>query len=169
MEDGLLRCWIDDTKSVLVVPTAGQQDVARMYHEYGHHGRTKTLETLKDRFFWLDMRKTVEEVIQTCERCQRRKAKPDKTQLHHLKEANYPFQCISMDYLAIDVRRDEKYKLLTIVDNYTRFGFICRVRSEKAALLAKVLYEEVFTRFGFPEEIHTDQGRSFTSSVVKDL
>ena len=169
LNNDLFRYCVDDTKNVLVVPTTLQYEVARKYHEYGHYGRTRTLETLKDKFFWCDMRKTVEDVMRTCERCQRRKAKPDKVQLHHLKEATRPFECVSMDYVAIDARRDEKFKLLTIIDNYTRFGFVCRVKSEKAAVLAKLLYEEVFTRFGFPEEIHTDQGRSFTSSIVKEL
>ena len=99
-------------------------------------------------FFWLHLRKTVETVIESCERCQRRKRKENYIPLNHLKDVVRPFECISMDYLSIDVRRKEKWNILTIIDHYTRFGMVYKVKSEKENEVRNILYREVFLRFG---------------------
>ena len=67
-----------------------------------------------------------------------------------------------MDYLSIDVRREEKWKILTIIDHYTRFGMVYKVKSEKENEVRNILYREVFPRIGIPQEIHT-----FISKALK--
>ena len=136
-----------------------QRQIATEYHANGHFGRTRTVNTLRSKFFWLHLRRTVETVKQSCEICQRRKRKEEHIPLNHLKEVVRPFECIIMDYLSIDVRRKEKLKILTIINHYTRFGMVYKVESEKANEVRNILYREVFPRFGIPQEIHTDQGR----------
>ena len=162
-----LLYYREDVEDVLVVPRRLQRQIATEYHANGHFGRSRTVSTLRSKFFWLHLRKAVETVIQSCERCQRRKRKEEHIPLNHLKEVVRPFECISMDYLSIDVRREEKWKILTIIDHYTRFGMVYKVKSEKANEVRNILYREVFPRFGIPQEIHTDQGRTFISKALK--
>ena len=35
--------------------------------------------------------------------------------------------------------------------------------------MVEFIYEEIFTRFGVPREIVTDQGTQFTSKLMKEL
>ena len=76
---------------------------------------------------------------------------------------------ISMDLLNIDNRNEAKYKVLTVVDNFTKYGFAFDVKSENALNLAKLLYRHVYTKFGIPLVVHTDQGKSFLAKVVQEL
>ena len=98
--------------------------IAAEYHTNGHFERTMTVSTLKSKFFCLHLRKTVETEIESCERCQRRKKKEEHIPLNHLREVVRLFECISMDYLSNYVRREEKWKILTIPDHYTRFDMV---------------------------------------------
>ena len=43
------------------------------------------------------------------------------------------------------------------------------VKSENDSNMAKLLYRHIYTKFGIPQVIHTDQGKSFLSKVIKDL
>ena len=76
---------------------------------------------------------------------------------------------ISMYFLNIDNHNEAKYKVLTVVDNFTKFGFAFDVKSENSLNLAKLLYRHVYSKFGIPLVVHTDQGKSFLAKVVQDL
>ena len=76
---------------------------------------------------------------------------------------------ISMDFLNIDNRNEAKYKVLTVVDNFTKFGFAFDVKSENSLNLVKLLYRHVYSKFGIPLVVHTDQGKSFLAKVEQDL
>ena len=70
-----------------------------------------------------------------------------------------------MDYLTIDVRRKEKWKILTILDNYTRFGMVYKVKSGKENEVRNIIYREVFPRFGIPQDLGS--GNAFISKAFK--
>ena len=162
-----LLYYREHVEDVLVVPRRLERQKTAEYHANRHFGRTKTVSTLRSKFFWLHIIKTVETVIENCERCQRRKKKEEHIPLNHLKEVVRPFECISMDYLSIDVRKGEKWNILTIFYHYTIFGMVYKVKSEKANEVRYILYREVFPSFGIPQEIHTDQGRTFIIKALK--
>ena len=43
------------------------------------------------------------------------------------------------------------------------------MKNMKASTIAQILMNEFITRYGVPEILHTDQGRNFESSLIKEL
>ena len=58
---------------------------------------------------------------------------------------------------------------LTIIDDFTRFAALIALPDKKEQTIAKALVERVFSNFGPPEALHSDQGPEFKNIVVKQL
>ena len=59
--------------------------------------------------------------------------------------------------------------VLVIVDHFTRYTRAYVTKDQKASTAAKTLYKGFILMFGAPERILMDQGKAFTSEVVKQL
>lgn len=59
--------------------------------------------------------------------------------------------------------------MLIVTDNFTRYAQACITKDQKALIVAKVLFEKFFVHYGFPNRIHSDQGRDFESQVIKEF
>ena len=82
MRDGVLcRKWVNydgnDAKYLLVVPKSLQRFILSQLHDTGtsgaHLGISKTLNKVKERFFWYGLRSDVETWCANCEICGSRK------------------------------------------------------------------------------------------------
>ena len=56
-----------------------------------------------------------------------------------------------------------------ITDIFTKFTKAISTRNQSAITVAKVILNEWLYNFEIPERIHSDQGRNFLSSLVKEL
>lgn len=72
----LYRVWEspagDSTCKQLVLPKSLREEVLQSLHNTpsaGHFGVAKTLGRLRERFYWVQCRKEVEEYVQNCEVC----------------------------------------------------------------------------------------------------
>ena len=117
------------------------------------------------------MKKTVTNVVSTCERCQKSKTPKHKNRgpLEHIKSPSIPMHQLSMDFLLIDTRATSKLKILTVIDKFTKFAWAIIIKSENAKLTANKLYRELYTKFGVPSIVHTDRGKTFLSNVIHQL
>ena len=43
------------------------------------------------------------------------------------------------------------------------------MQNMEAATVARIMVDEVFTRFGIPDQIHSDQGRQFESRLFAEM
>ena len=69
-------------------------------HNLGHFGKPKTLEFLKQDYFWSRMTKDVERHVQRCQVCQKRKGTATNASLYlPLPVPNKPWEYISMDFV----------------------------------------------------------------------
>ena len=59
-----------------------QQAMKACHNDIGHLGSERSLDLLKDRFYWAGMTADMENHIQTCDRCLCFKSKPQKTELY---------------------------------------------------------------------------------------
>ena len=155
----------------LVVPNQQKKELTLLYHTFGHFGVTRNYKQLKQRFYWNNMKQTVTEVCSTCDRCQRAKTPKEKNKgpLTHIITPARPMHQLSIDFLAIDTKAQTKCKILTCVDEFTKYAFGILVKSENAEKTAEALYRNIYTKFGIPETVHSDNGATFVGKVLAGL
>ena len=59
--------------------------------------------------------------------------------------------------------------VLLVVDSFSRWTEAFALKSQDATSIAKVLYEEIFTRYGCPRVLLSDRGQAFMSKLVNAL
>lgn len=171
LDEGVLYHVSGSSKRV-VVPPSMRRDLFKLYHGRSvHAGTERTHETLRERFFWPRMYTQCAQWVSECMICLRRKRLPEsnRTKVASRPETSRPFEIVAIDFLSVDSRARSRFKILTVVDEFSRYAFAIPVRGETAKEAAKKLFDTVFTQFGFPEQIHSDQGKGFVGRVFKEL
>ncbi|KRY29757.1 Retrovirus-related Pol polyprotein from transposon 17.6 [Trichinella spiralis] len=157
-----------------VIPRARVPEVLDLIHNHptgGHLGVAKSLEKIRQRFYWPQQREDVEDWCRTCDACASRKAPQAKARAPmQIQPVGYPFQRIGVDVLGPleETKRGNRY-LLVICDYFTMWPEAFPMPDAEAATIARHLVNGIFCRFGAPETIHSDQGRNFESALIKEL
>ena len=136
----------------------------------GHLGVTKTLEKAR-RFYWPGQRRDVEDWCRSCTTCGARKSPSKRPRAPmQLERAGQPMQRVAMDILGPlpETPRGNKY-VLVISDYFTKWCEALPMANMEAATVARLFVSEFVCRFGAPESLHTDQGRNFESTLVKEM
>ena len=176
-ESVLYRLWENangrEIKEKLVVPFALQIELIKQLHstDYGGHlGVTKTLRKVKDRFYWVGCRENVEDYCRTCDVCNSRKGPSTRNQAR-MQQFNVgsPFERVAVDILGpLPVTERGNKFLIVLMDYFTKWPEVMPVPNQEAETIAEVLVDHVFSRFGVPMELHSDQGRNFESEVFRE-
>ena len=84
--------------------------------------------------------------------------------------SGYPMERIAVDILGeLPVtERGNKY-VLVVSDFFTKWTESYPMRNMEAATIAKLLVEQLFSRFGIPDQKHTDQGRQFENKLFAEM
>ena len=138
-----------------------------------HLGATKTLKSVQRRYmyYWVGMKADVRTFIRKCSACARRKS-PGKKRKAPLQQrlSGSLMERIALDILGPLPESDEGNKyVLVIADYYTKFVEAYPMQDETARTIAQILVEEFICRYEIPREIHSDQGRQFESTLVKNI
>lgn len=159
----------------LVVPSSLTQCLIERSHNppsSAHRGILKTIEILKRHYFWKTLIPDVKEFKNQCIVCKRTKApnfqmKPPMGS-HH--EVFRPWQKIYVDFLGPYPRsKGGNTCILIIVDAYSRYVMLEPIRQATASILVKFLERRVFSIFGVPQYIVSDNGRQFESNILAQL
>ena len=59
--------------------------------------------------------------------------------------------------------------ILSVIDHFTRFVVLIPIKDKAARTIVRHLIERVFSVFGPPETLHSDQGKEFENELVKEL
>uniref|UniRef100_A0A8C5D0D1 Integrase catalytic domain-containing protein n=1 Tax=Gouania willdenowi TaxID=441366 RepID=A0A8C5D0D1_GOUWI len=107
---------------------------------------------------------------QTCERCQVAKdAGPSaRSFLGHLL-ASEPNEILAIDFTMLEPSRSALENVLVVTDVFSKYTLAFPTRDQTASTVAQVLSVEWFSKFGAPVRIHSDQGRNFESTLIKQL
>ena len=162
----------EDAHSVdqLVLPTQLRPAVLRLAHDIpmaGHLGRKKTMDRIRQRFYWPKVYRDVKNHCRTCAQCQKSSMKG--APLIPLPIMDEPFQRIAMDIVGPLPRSSlGKRYILMICDYATRYPEAVALRTIDANAVAEELLT-FFSRVGVPEEILTDQGTNFMSQLLSEV
>ena len=59
--------------------------------------------------------------------------------------------------------------MLVIGDYFTKWTEVFPMKDMEAATVAKILVREFICCYGTPEQIHTDRGRNFETTHIKEI
>lgn len=154
-----------------VVPKGVRWQILKSNHdEIGHFGLDKTLEIIKNNYWFAKMRQFTKKYVQSCLECAHSKIPTGKKsgKLHSIEKVEEPFHTVHIDHLGPFVRSKHKNAyLLLIVDAFTKFVIIVPVKSTKSVHSIRAI-KNYFHTFSVPKRIISDRGTSFTSKSFQD-
>ena len=141
----------------------------------GHFGTRKTVEIVRKRFWWPQLRATVKSYCDTCLTCKQTKDPTTKPpgQLQPLPIPAGRFQSWSLDFVTDLPPVRGNNTILVIVDRLTKYVVLipCTMSDNKltAAKVAKLFMEHIVSRFGIPRDLIHDRDPRFTAAFWQEL
>ena len=132
-----------------------QQAVIDGCHRYlGHQGRDRTLSLLRERFWWPGMAQRMMMSVHNCPKCCIFEAKPQIPPLEPIL-CTEPLDLVHINYVSMEVTVGMKEKpvvknVLVVEDHFTRYTQVYVTNNHTTHTMARVLYNEFFSVFGFP-------------------
>ncbi|KAL7305098.1 hypothetical protein TKK_0002506 [Trichogramma kaykai] len=165
-EDGLWYFDQRQEKWKLSVPKDTKPRVLHDFHDAaGHPGEDETYRAIRDRFYWPNIKKSVRNHVKLCRICAcGKKSKSSNTDIrpHQPKE---PWSSIAVDFMGpypITARR--KRFILVVTDLFSRWTEAFPMVTSDTEKVIRIMEDEVFGRWGYPQSILSDNGPQFRSA-----
>ena len=157
-----------------ILPTKEERvQIIKTTHQEAHLGFEKTLEKIKEKYFWPLMYTEIRNFCTGCVIC--KTSKSDNVNhtppMGKQKMAVQPWQIIAIDYVGPFPRakRTGNTCLLVITDIFTKFVIIQPLKDAKTKQLTFFVENMVFLLFGVPEIVVSDNGTQFVSKEFRGL
>jgi transposase InsO family protein len=137
----------------------------------GHFGRHRTELAVQARAYWPGWAGDVRRALKTCNACSRylRGKPPRQVNLKPIV-CGEPWELLSIDITGPHPTSRQGYNyILTLQDHFSKWAEAVPIRRHTAPIIARIIFEQVFMRFGAPRRILTDQGPEFESGLFSDL
>lgn len=163
-----------DFRDQLVVPESLRKLVIHACHDLpssgGHLAFKATFDKVRDRYWWPTMHSDVQQHVNSCISCQHRKTshRPPALPVGH-RPVERPFQCVAVDLVEYKSASEGNRYILSVIDHFTRFVILIAIKNKEATTIVRNLMDRVFSIFGPPETLHSDQGTEFENQLVKEL
>ena len=176
IQDNLLYLQATPTNSqdytpVFVVPEKDRQAAINgCHHSARHQGHDHTLSLMKECFWWPGMSQALMKSVANCGRCIQYEAKGQLPPMQPII-CTEPLELVHIDYVGMEVTvaTDKKpivKNVLVVVDHFTRYVQAFITKNHTARTTARVLYNNYFSVFGFPQCLMSDQGTEFCGKVI---
>jgi hypothetical protein len=140
----------------------------------GHPGCFKTLQLLKERFYWPCMATMTANFVEGCATCQQMKPNTHPTTaplMPIISHTTRPFQQVTMDFITNLPISNGFDSIFIVVDQGLSKGVIlcpCN-KTINADETMKLYIDNVFIQFGLPDTIISDRGPQFVSKVFNGI
>jgi len=157
-----------------VIPKSLRYAILEYFHdrpEAGHFGFRKTMHRLMRRVFWFHMQEDIYEYIQSCQTCQFTKNPTSKPsgQMKSIK-THGPWDILAVDLMGpFPMTQRKNTQLLVAVDHFSKWVELFALPKATTYSVARKLEQEVFCRWGAPRCLLSDNGKSFTSHIMKNV
>jgi hypothetical protein len=158
----------------ILIPKSLQREVIKLNHSLptaGHPGVRRTLKMVSRQYTWQRMAKGTTQFVKACKACLAQKCKTTRI-VGLMKPAPMlePFSILAIDHVGPLPRSKKGFKfLLTVSCPFTGYFEAFPTRTANARTVANILVNEVFTRYGIPNKIVSDNSQTFIASVTRFL
>lgn len=143
----------------VVVPRSLRHKVLDVMHD-GHPGKVRMKLIARGLVWWPHIDRDIEYFVSTCESCQR--IDPQYARyLEKWPQTGLPFERIHVDFFYY-----RGHTFLVLFDSYSKWMDIVIMKRTDAISVIAVL-QKIFSCFGLPSEMVTDNGPPFRSSLFK--
>ena len=161
-------------KTMLVVPRSLREGMLLEAHggaTSGHFGVDRTLQRLRATYYWPGMTTDVNVYCRACTVCAQAKDPPRKQKAPlGTVRAGFPFEITAVDIMGPFPRSTKgNLYILVLADYFSKWVEIMPLPDMLATTVANVLLDNVFSRFGMPAQLHSDQGPQFESKLMAEL
>ena len=119
----------------------------------------RTLDQLKQAYFWPGMRKYVTVWYQQCADCfcGRRPSSKPHGKLHKVVVGE-PLDIVAVDILSgLPISKDGYKYVCVLTDDFSKWTETYPLKDAEAPTCMRATYNHFFSRFGLPRQIHSDQ------------
>jgi hypothetical protein len=152
-----------------VIPDDKYELIRRVHNQLaGHRGVQRTVEYLRHQgHTWTEMRRHVGAFIQNCPLCQKLDTRSREHYSQPFTLAGYmPGKFLSMDTLEIQPDEEGYCHVLVIIDNFTRWVELAKLKSLTAQEAVDVI-NTYFNRHGRPDIVRSDNSTQFVNEQVR--
>ena len=91
-----------------------------------------------------------------------------KPPIVNLIKSSQPFERLSMDFKGLLRSKTKNHYIFTVVDEFLQFPFVfaCKDTSSRTIIL---YLRSLFSLFGFPAIVHSDNAKCFVSKEIKNF
>jgi len=140
----------------------------------GHLRFDKVYGKLRRRFWWPGMKQDITDYLRVCVECQKIKV-PYAKNRHSGFLKSIPV-CLPLEIVAADLvgpitpvsSAGHRY-ILVVTDHFTKYAIIIPLFDKTAKTVAEALFEKVFLHWGSPKRLLSDQGKEFSSELLKAI
>ena len=158
----------------LVTPVEKQNEVIKYHHDIatsGHLGVEKTLNRIRQAFYWPGMTESVKRYCRKCDVCAAMKLSRESNKAplgqYHVGE---PMERVMMDILGpLPATKNGNRYILVISDWFTKWTESVAISDMETKTVARAFIDNFLCRYGAPLQIYSDQGRCFESKLMIDL
>ena len=158
----------------IVLPRTLRHTIMYQLHSQptsGHLGVIKSMERVKQRFYWVGWRRDMTRFVSHCESCNVVK-RPHKKIPTPLTQQLFgeAFERVSIDLIGPlkETSRGFRYAV-TIEDNFTKWVEAAPLRTMETEEVCQAVIKEFVSRFGCMYILHSDRGAQFVSQIYACL
>ena len=151
-------------------PECDRQEIIQREHVSGHFGREAIFKKLWSKhIWWPKLRDEIQTVISNCDACNRFTVTKSGYNPASFITSDGPWDHIQIDCSVHLPPSPEGYTaLLVIIDVFTGFIILRAMKTTSAEIVARKLWK-VFSMFGIPKILQSDNGPEFTNEILRSL
>ena len=175
MENNILKRKLINNKLLytpIVVPDILKDCLLILAHnKQGHNGFRRTYASLKNRYHWKGMKKSVHQHCSNCQVCTKHNIKTQQLKNEHFSSPPHPMEFIAMDLIGEFHPASSKSNrfVSTAVCMLTGFTFCIPLKTKCAEDVIKVYIDHICCTFGPSRKILTDNGTEFKNKLWTEV
>ena len=134
----------------------------------GHFGGQRTAaKVLQSGFYWPSLFKDAHQFVSTCDKCQRMGniSRKDEPPMHPILEVEL-FDLWGIDFMGPFLASYNNLYILLAVDYVSKWVEAIPTRTNDAKVVTQFLRSNIFSRFGTPRALITDNGTHFCNKII---